>query len=272
MALSDSSLEVALQTLGEAVLGEPADHPTREKLIAYCQGELSPEENEAIEAHLAWCREDADFVLAFREVSGMDSSEEESEEELDAAWSDFMERQGPAPAAPRPPASPLEVRARGTGRRFRMPLALAASLLVAAVSTAGWIASLARSGRPPVALANGQIVDLGATDEERAAGTEIKEITLQQDEASLTVILHPTRDLTAGDYSAALLTRDGRELWQDAVRPAELDTFHVTFPRESLPAGEYVLELRKGSEGHAEVVDRFPLRILYQLTGFGGIE
>jgi hypothetical protein len=142
-----------------------------------------------------------------------------------------------------------------------MPLALAASLLVAAVSTAGWIVSLVRPGRPPVALTNGQIVDLGATDEERAAGSEAREIALRADEASLTVILHPTRELTAGSYSAALLTRDGEEVWWDNVRPTELDTFHVTFPRESLPSGAYVLELRRRDDGRVEVVDRFPLRI-----------
>jgi len=75
------------------------------------------------------------------------------------------------------------------------------------------------------------------------------------------VILHPTRELTAGSYSAALLTRDGKEVWRGNVRPTELDTFHVTFPRESLPAGSYVLELRRSKDGRVEVVDRFPLRI-----------
>ncbi|HSG39855.1 MAG TPA: zf-HC2 domain-containing protein [Thermoanaerobaculia bacterium] len=241
-------------------MGEPTEHPTRDQLVAYCRGELSPQESEAVAAHLAWCRDDADFVLAFREVSGLDPADEEPAEELDAAWSDFVGRKGSAVAAP--PASLPDARVRSTGRRFRMPLALAASLLVAAVSTAGWIASLVRSDRPPMALANGQIVDLGATDEERAAGPDAREIVLGADEASLTLILHPTRELTAGSYSAALLARDGEKVWQGDVRPTELDTFHVTFPRESLPAGESVLELRRQANGRFEVIDRFPLRIV----------
>lgn len=261
MALSDSSVEAMLQTLGEAVLGEPGGHPARDQLVAYCRGELTPEESEAIAAHLAWCQEDASFVLAFREVSGLDPAEEVPEEEVDAAWSDFVARRTPAQAGPAAPVSPPGIRARDGGRRSRLPLALAASVLVAAMSTAGWIASV-RSGRLPVALANGQIVDLGAVDEQRAAGPEVKEIALRPDEASLTVILHPTRDLTAGNYSAALLTRGGKEIWQGGVRPAELDTFHVTFPREFLPAGEYVLELRRRDGGRAETVDRFPLRVM----------
>lgn len=266
MALSDSSLDETLRTLGESVLGEPSEHPGRERLVAFCRGELSPRESEAVEAHLAWCREDADFVLAFREVSGLDPADEEPDEEaageLDAAWGDFLQRRGPAVTAPPPPVSAPEKRGRDTGRRFRMPLALAASLLVAAVSTAGWVASLLRSERPPAALANGQIVDLGATDEERAAGLEAKEIVLQPDEASLTLILHPTRDLAPGSYSAALLTRNGEEVWRGDVRPTDLDTFHVTFPRESLPAGESALELRRNLNGRAEAIDRFPLRIV----------
>lgn len=262
MASPDSSLDETLRTLGESVLGEPSEHPTRERLAAYCRGELSPQESEAVEAHLAWCREDADFVLAFREVSGLDPADEEPAEELDAAWSDFLDRQGSAVTAPPAPVPLPDARARSAGRRFRMPMALAASLLVAAVSTAGWIASLARRDRPPVALANGQIVDLGATDEERAAGPEAREIVLGADEASLTLILHPTRELAAGSYSAALLSREGKEVWRGDVRPTDLDTFHVTFPRESLPAGESALELRRNRDGRSEVVDRFPLRIV----------
>ena len=262
MASPDSSLDETLRTLGESVLGEPSEHPTRDQLVAFCRGELSPQESEAVEAHLAWCREDADFVLAFREVSGLDPADEEPVEELDAAWSDFLERRGPAVAAPPAPVPEPEKRGRETGRRFRMPLALAASLLLAAVSTAGWVASLLRSERPPAALANGQIVDLGATDEERTAGPEAREIVLGADEASLTLILHPTRELEAGSYSAALLTRAGKEVWRGDVRPTDLDTFHVTFPRGSLPAGESALELRRNRDGRSEVVDRFPLRIV----------
>jgi Putative zinc-finger len=263
----DSSLDAMLHTLGETVLGEPGEHPTRDRLVAYCLGELTPQESEAIAAHLAWCREDASFVLAFREVSGLDPTEEEPAAELDAAWSDFVKRRGPAFAGPSAPASPPDLRARGTRRRFRMPLALAASLLVAVVSTAGWVVSLVRPDRSPVALANGQIVDLGATDEERTAGSEGREIVLRADEASLTVILHPTRELTAGSYSAALLTSEGQEIWQDDVRPTELDAFHVTFPRESLPAGKYVLELRGRKDGRVEIVDRFPVRIALETSG-----
>lgn len=262
MASPDSSLDETLRMLGESVLGEPSEHPTREQLAAYCRGELSPQESEAVEAHLAWCREDASFVLAFREISGLDPVDDEPAEELDTAWNDFLERRAPAATASPVPAPLPEARLRSAGRRFRMPLVLAASLLVAAVSTAGWIASLARHDRPPVALANGKIVDLGATDEERAAGPEAREIVLGADEASLTLILHPTRELAAGSYSAALLTREGKEVWRGDIRPTDLDTFHVTFPRESLPAGEYAMELHRSKDGRSEVVDRFPLRIV----------
>ncbi len=45
-------------------------HPfAEEELMAYCDGELSAEETQAVESHLAECRECADQVRQFRETS-----------------------------------------------------------------------------------------------------------------------------------------------------------------------------------------------------------
>ena len=45
-------------------------HPfAKEELMAFCDGELSGEEMQAVEAHLAECRECADQVRQFRETS-----------------------------------------------------------------------------------------------------------------------------------------------------------------------------------------------------------
>lgn len=258
----DPVLSSALRKLGDSVSRELTAHPSRDELAAYCRGELSAEESEAVAAHVAWCREDADFVLAFREVSGLDPVDEEPVEELDAAWRDFQSRRTATPTPPAAPVEPPAPRGRKRARRWGMPLALAASVLVAAVSSGWLIATLGRLERAEAPRPNGQIVDLGATDEERAGGTEVKEIVLQADETALTVILHPTRELTAKRFSVALLGKSGGEIWRSDVRPTEQETFHLTFRREYLSAADYVLELRGRDDARVEVLDRFPVRIV----------
>lgn len=261
MVDSDPVLESALRKLGDSVSREMTEHPTREQLAAYCRGELSAEESEDVAAHVAWCREDADFVLAFREISGLDLVEEEPAGELDAAWSDFQKRHAAGVAGPAAPVSTPAAPGRGAVRRWGMPLALAASVLVAAVSSGWLLVTLGRLERATAPL-NGPIIDLEATAKERAGGAEVKEIVLHADESALTVILHPTRELTAKQFSVALRGKRGREVWQDEVRPTELETFHLTFPRELVWAGDYVLELRGRDDGRVEVLDRFPVRIV----------
>jgi putative zinc finger protein len=264
----DSSLDAMLRALREPGVAEPAVHPTPEQLAAYCRGELTSEESEAIAAHLAWCRDDASFVLAFREISGLDPVEEESAEALDTAWEDFRRRRDSAVAGPSAP-TPLQVPhpPRITRRRWKVPGTLAASLLLATLGAGGVAFTLARLHRSTEPQPNGQIVDLGATDEERAAGPELKEIVLQADEESLTVILHPTHDLSAKRFSVVLLDEGGKEIWQGDVRPMELDTFRVTFPRAFLSSAKYVLELRGKDDGAVAVLDRFPVRIVLRSSG-----
>lgn len=262
----DSSLDAMLRALREPGVAEPAVHPTPEQLAAYCRGELTAEESEAIAAHLAWCRDDASFVLAFREIC--DPVEEESAEALDTAWEDFRRRRDSAVAGPSAPTS-LQVPhpRRIMRRRWKVPGTLAASLLLAALGAGGVAFTLVRLHRATEPQPNGQIVDLGATDEERAAGPELKEIALQADEESLTVILHPTHDLSAKRFSVVLLDGGGNEVWQGDVRPLELGTFRVTFPRAFLSSGKYVLELRGKDDGAVAVLDRFPVRIVLRSSG-----
>ncbi|MDP9121083.1 MAG: hypothetical protein M3O15_06895 [Acidobacteriota bacterium] len=263
--LSAGSAGAALRKLGETVSRGLSPHPTPEQLVAYCRGELDPDEHEAAASHLAWCPEDADFVLAYREISGLEPAAKEAPASLDAAWNEFRKRRAILPAAPTAPPSGAARRTRSAGRRWLLPAALAASLLAAILSTTLLLTTRIRLAQALAPRPNGAILDLGVTDEERITGTAVKEIRLDSDQASLTVILHPTHESAAGSYEAVLSTGKGKEVWRGPVRAMELGTFHLTFPREILAAGDYTLELRGpsgASGGRRELLDHFLLRIV----------
>lgn len=257
MTETKPSIRQAVRALGAAAENALSDHPSHETLGAYCRGELDEARSREIEEHLAWCPDDAEFVLAYRDLTSRAPLGVEVQDEADEAWRSFRDRV----AWPHP--APEGQRTTGTlpGQRL-LTWSLAASLLVAATTT-GFLASYKHRYEKAIEpRVDSQIVDLGVADEERAAGAEPKEVRLGSRQSAVSLILHPTELPGAGSYSVRLLGPDGRDVWNGAAAPTEVGTFQLTLVGAFLRDEGYTLELRREVKGEVEVLDRFPVRFV----------
>lgn len=240
-------------TINDVGPGGPEEHPTPDELTAYHQGRLDGPDAERIEEHLVRCRrcfEEVTELDGFVQA-GHDGPGEVRDLQEAAAW------------------RALRPRLPGPSRRLGPVLALAASLLVAAVGLGFWgfhqhgetvrlRQELARLSQPqPAAI----LVDLFPDAQVRGAGGEPATVDLAAVD-HLTLILHLPEPPGAGAYEAEIVGAEERALWSGPVRMDEYGTLTLGIPRSFLEPGSYRIDLYAAGAGGRQPLDSFPLELV----------
>jgi hypothetical protein len=238
---------------------QPADHPSPDQWLAYQRGELSADEEERLQEHLARCRDCCDLAAGAAEfVQPEEEPAADQEMETAALWR--LLRPQLAPPADPLPAKVREISAaprRRPSRRFSLPTFLAASFFVALVALGSWslhqqsLLEALRTPRPNV-----PIFDFAAGERLPDAAEE----TLRASTGPWMLVFHPTDDFPL--YRLSL--RDaatGRDLGSYELRPDKDFALTLHLP-EGLRPGRYRLELSDGTGGGGgKVLETYRLRV-----------
>ena len=232
------------------------EHPELEQLVAYHDGALDREQEEALQGHLAWCGECTALVLGLNDLALAAAAADPA-----AEWSSVVSKL-PAPPAP-PRAAPLPARRRQHDKATRRLLyALAASFAAATVALSLWVVDLRREvtgfSEPQI---NPIVRDLFIADAPRdVTGTGFNEIPAG--DGLVTLILNSSEPRSFPGYQLAVEDSAGTEIWRrEGLERSPFDTFTVAVPGRFLPAGDYRLRLY-GREGDSWTpIEEFPLRV-----------
>lgn len=240
-------------TTPRAASGHPdAGHPDVERWIAYHGGELAAPEEEPLRRHLAACPACVSLVLELEDFASAEGGEDRaavSEFERAAAWKAMKAALARETAPPK----------RWLERRVPVPMALAASLVVAALGLSLWGIEhrrVERYSRPQVDLA---IRDLEPSRATRSGGAE-SPTELSRGSYSALVML-PSRSFAS--YRMEILDARGRTVWSASGLTAhpQLGTLSVGLPPGFLEPGDYRVELY-GGEGNVPLEDDLPIRVV----------
>jgi hypothetical protein len=241
-------------------------HPPPERIVAYHERRLPPEEMEAFRAHLAACPDCASELLGLAHLLAADDEDlgpQMPREELDAAWRKQRERLVPA-------ATPLpfrERRSRGVPALRRAwtaaaSLGLAAALL-AAVTVVQW-RTIVQLKQPQV---NPPLVNLVPAGSVREGLQKLPELRLPEQGKSAWVILNPEGELGSASYDAELRGADGEVILRlRDLQSSEAANFRLELPRALLREGEYRIVLIGKKNGRRQVVEEFAFRVRASAT------
>lgn len=278
----------------------PGPHPEPERLLALRAGELRPEEEEPLLAHLGEC-EDCTGMVAFFAAAG--NPEPVEAEELEATWSRLPGRltREPEPIleARRTSRPPMGSRWRAMGRRWAESLAggagswrLGAELvgIAALVVVVGlWRSDrvqLAQLTTPQANVAVYELADItyrgmtrGATSLSETLGAgaargasdgstvrdpehaNTRRIELEPGEELFTLALDVEADHPR--YRIRLLDSTGAERWvDDRLKVDDYGIALVGLHRRFLEDGRFTLEVMAGREGREAKRWVFPIEII----------
>lgn len=227
------------------------DHPTLDELIAYHRGQLGDPEVEVLQDHLVLCRECLDRLTeldGFVEAGAQGPPEVGSLEEA-SAWRALR----PRLAAP----------------SRTVPLALAASFLVAAIGLGLWAIQqrietarlreqLAQVTQPQPAAT---IVDLYSESTVRGLAETPSPVDLSAAD-HLTVILNVPESPDVAAYEAEIVASEDRTLWSGRVQRDEHGTIALGIPRPFLDAGNYRIVLYGVTGETRQRIETFPLDLV----------
>ncbi len=236
---------------------EPSRHPTPDELLHYHAGEVSPEQRESIQDHLALCPECVRAVLdldTFPNLPVSGPEERLSTEEISAQWERFRKRAG-------------QVRSSSRWRTFE-PAALywklAAALLIVCLGLGVQMARLQRQvwnlSRPRGGV---ELVDLSPL-EGRVERTEEETEGIQPFSWAdrLVLILNLADVRSFPEYEAEITATDGHEVWRGGgLRQTPEGNFALEVPRRFLPAGSYSIRLFGVSTQGRTLVAEYSLRL-----------
>jgi hypothetical protein len=254
-----------------------ARHLSMERLAAYRAGELPPEEAEAVQDHLAECRECVSALLDLARYGEMMESEEPlppgagvpTPAQTEASWQSLRARLPLAPAAS--PASPAVERP-GTVVPFPaksriLVSALAAALALCLVGFPLWIAT--HRIAPPLGLA------VPGAEVHRGADGPMPPLTVHLGAGpSVLAVPLPEREPFPA-YRVEVRSLQGALRLAATTAPAAVavpesggtgggasaQVVTVVLPAASLPAGEYRLRLIGAHGEKGEVLAEHPLRV-----------
>lgn len=233
-------------------------HPSPERIAAYHEHRLGPEEAEEVREHLAACPDCAAQLLALASLFDGDeeSGPEMSRAELDAAW----ERQR-ARLFPSPPAVLAERRKPPVSSRWAWATAatmgLAAALLTVVVIDQR--KALEQLARPQ---ANPPLVNLVPVGSVRQGVEDVPELRFPEEGEWAWVILSPP-ELGSPSYDVEVFGPNGeRILLFESLRGSEADNFRIALPPSVLAApGEYRILLFGKKEGQRQDPEEFAFRV-----------
>lgn len=248
--MNEPDLKAALGEMAAETLAA-GKHLTADELVAYRGGQLSQDEKERVQEHLAACPDCTSLLLdlaVFQEEAGPSASEFE----VAAVWRGVRQRAAESKerVVPRPPRSP------------RWLQALAASLLVATAALSFRAVTLERrlaeASRPEI---NTPVEDLRAPVARGAAPAPVT-VTLEPGMRLFTLVLVPASRQDYPDYEVTLLRAGGSEVWTGrGFRKNRFGSFSLTLSRGLAGSGEYLVRL-SGLEGDRRIsLGEYDLRI-----------
>jgi hypothetical protein len=242
----EASWEDTLKRLARSVDENLAVHPDPEAFLAHRRGELPAAEVEALEEHLAWCRDCAGIwrdLPQFLEGDAEPFDPEEKAADWRALQAQLETAAPPADEEPPPAARPAS--------RSRLAAGLAAALALAVGGSALWIANLSqrleddRRPRPNVA-----IHDLSPPAAVRAGEEPPLSIRLDR---NAVLVLNVSAELEDRAYEARILDGEGEPVWTiDGLEPGRFGNFTLELPAGSLDPGLYRIVVQ-GGEGEPAV-------------------
>lgn len=224
----------------------PADHPSPDRWLAYHRGEVSSEEEESLQEHLARCRDCFDLSAAAAAFAQPEEEGAGEEMETAAAWRLLRPQLEPLPPNVREiSASPR----RPPAWKTWLPSTLAASFFVALLGLSGWNVRLQRDllGLSGWNLSLQRDLETAqaprpVTIADFPSGERLiaSENVLTTDEAPWALVLHPEAErriyrLTLRDAASE------KELWSLELRPDEDGALTILVPE--LRPGRYRLDL-----------------------------
>ncbi len=223
-------------------------HPAPEELLDYHLGDLAAADRERIQDHLVLCEACSRTVLdlgSFPDVEPAREADRLSEFELAADWKRFRERAGAQPV-----------------RRPRLPYALAAGLLVAALGLSLWTVRLREQVRelsgPRADVFVADLVPLGSEVRGPEAG-EVVRVPAWADRVLL--LLNLAVRPSYPEYEVQVLGPDGSAAWsRGGLRPGPDGTFALEVPADLLGGGAHRIRLLGAGAGGPESVAEYGVR------------
>ncbi len=258
-----SDTDVFRRVLIAAAQTRAGEHPELDAMIAYLKDELEPEQDDAIQEHLAGCRECGRKALDLAELVTPDgSSGVVADLEKESAWRGLRsqlestsELRTPLTASPH-------------GRRLWM--AAAATFLVSTLgllfsvtqlreSNSGLEQQVARLTRPRV---NPPIVYL---DEITRSDPSAATAALSTDQPFVLFIAILSAPDAYSSFAAELTNERGEVVWSGSeLSLSEEETLRIRLPRELLPEGDYAMRVQGVSDDASETLIRTRLRIQHK--------
>jgi Putative zinc-finger len=237
------ALKDAVRAVAAEARSAVADHPMPDELVDYHVGDLTANERERIQDHLALCPDCARAVLemdSLPEPETLGPAERLGDRELTAEWERFRERTGP-------------IRLRGGRRWAGGPVLRYGLAAVLALAVAGLTFELGRRvGGPQPAALKVQTIDLYPAGEVlRGDETgDAPQVGAWADALILRLALE--NGAAEGEHDAAIVAADGREVWrQSGLRSSPDGVVSLLVPRRALAAGAYLVRLFAAGPGTA---------------------
>jgi hypothetical protein len=225
---NEPGLKLAIQALADEERRVLSDHPMPDELVDYQAGDVTVEERERIQQHLALCPACAQAVLDVGPLPEVRLSDRT----VAAAWARF----------------------RGRRRSAVWPWSAAALLFIALGLTFEMGRLRREAGVLAAPRAGVQIVDLfpAGEDVQRSAGGE-DAVQAPAWVDRLVLILNLTHEPVFPVYAFPITAADGREVWRGGdLRPGADGALTLEVPRRLLPAGEYRIGLSGSGAPGAE--------------------
>lgn len=227
-------------------------HPDPERLAVYHAGDLSPEEEDRIQDHLALCPECAALLLDLDGLAdpGFGAGADLSGKE--AVWQSLKKE-----TAPQARVAPLR---RPSSSRWLQ--ALAASLLIATLGLSLWVASLRRTvAELSAPQANAPVLDL-YSGTARGEGSPAPSLTVPPDVRFFTLILNPAGQRRYERYRVEIVRVGGEAVWSgQEIEPSPFGSFSLTLPRRAIGPGDYRVRLFGRSGGTEELIEEYAFRV-----------
>lgn len=219
----ERDIKASIRELAVALERGLEDHPAPRELQDFCAGDLSGDERERIESHLAICRDCTRAALDLAEPAELElvkRGELLTEKELAAQWTRFQA-------------------AAGISRRRRFPTLrkLAAALLLALLGL-GVLTFIREMAQPRTDVA---IVDLFPADTRGSEDTV--PVSLPPWAGRIALTLNTAKGPVYPEYLVEIRGVGGSEVWSNEIQSDEKGTFVVVVPRRLLPEGGYQIHL-----------------------------
>lgn len=231
-------IEPVLRALAAKARRNLDDHPTPEELVAYRAGELTEQDEEKIQDHLALCVDCSQLLLDLKEFEDGQPEKDPglSDAQVEAAWRRLRPRleERKVLTSPRWFASP------------RIAYGLAAALFVCVIGLGGWGVSL----QSRLEELSKPKVDVTALDLLPKSGTRGEESANVISTRNFLLVVHLSFDVPKqSEYEVEIATapEGGKSKWRDRV-PAKGDLLEIYLPEGVLPPGKYWVRLY-GTEG-----------------------